>query len=53
MSLFFEAMYTEECTVNSEISRELYFPNSVKRHIHHIKNLRLGQDLPTSVKRTD
>ena len=25
------------------------FANSVKRHIFHVQNLRLGHDLPTSV----
>ena len=37
-------------TVNSEIFRENFiYVNNIKRPIFHIKNLRLGYNLPTSV----
>ena len=42
-------------TVNSGILREFYFllKTLSKRHICHIKNSRLGHDLPTSVNDRD
>ena len=40
----------KDITVNWEaFAKNMFFANSVKRHIGHVKTSRLGHDLPTSV----
>ena len=41
-------MYIFYCEVGN-FRENFIFKNSVNRHISHFKNLRLGNDLPTSV----
>ena len=41
---------SKEYTVDSEISAIFFFRNSIKRHISDVKNSRLRQGLPISIK---